>query len=125
VIGDEGRTAFLGDVGLRVRIARVGRRLSQDRLANLAGVSRVTLGSVERGEHDAGITTYRSLAMALDVPLPMLFGEVDGVARVGRREHSPAAGGGTGRETTVDRAAGALHDERSMGGTRGGDRGVE
>jgi transcriptional regulator with XRE-family HTH domain len=67
---------------LRVRVARLGRRLSQDRLAGLAKVSRVTLGSVERGDHDAGIATYRSLAIALDVPLAMFFGEDDGLARL-------------------------------------------
>lgn len=61
----------------------MGRRLSQDQLAKLSGVSRVTLSSVERGEHDAGITTFRSLAMALDVPLATLFDEeVDGMARL-------------------------------------------
>jgi hypothetical protein len=42
----------------------------------------MTLGSVERGDHDAGITTYRSLAIALDVPPAMLFGGHDDLARV-------------------------------------------
>jgi hypothetical protein len=37
---------------------------------------------VERGDHDAGIATYRSLAIALDVPLAMFFGEDDGLARL-------------------------------------------
>lgn len=82
MIGQEGRAAFLSEVGLRVRVARIGRRLSQDRLAKLAEVSRVTLGSVERGDHDAGITTYRALAIALDVPLAMLFGEHDDLTRL-------------------------------------------
>jgi hypothetical protein len=34
----------------------------------------VTLGSTERGDHDAGITTLRALAIALDVPLAILVG---------------------------------------------------
>jgi hypothetical protein len=33
----------------------------------------VTLGSIERSEHAAGILAYRSLATALDVPLTGLF----------------------------------------------------
>ena len=82
MIGHEGRAAFLSEVGLRVRVARTGRRLSQDRLSRLAEVSRVTLGSIERGNHDAGIATYRALAIALDVPLAMLFGEHDDLARL-------------------------------------------
>ncbi len=106
VIGQEGRAAFLSEVGLRVRVARMGRRLSQDRLAKLAEVSRVTLGSVERGDHDAGITTYRSLAIALDVPLAMLFGEHDELARLvatttrQRSAEPERSEGGTGGETT-------------------------
>jgi transcriptional regulator with XRE-family HTH domain len=64
---------FLADLGLRVRVLRTARRLSQDRLTETAKVSRVTLGSIERGEHAAGILAYRSLAVALDVPLSGLF----------------------------------------------------
>jgi len=82
MIGKEGRASLLSEVGLRVRVARMGRRLSQDRLAKPAEVSRVTLGSIERGDHDAGITTLRALAIALDVPLAMLFGGDDELARL-------------------------------------------
>jgi DNA-binding XRE family transcriptional regulator len=47
--------------------------MSQDWLAETAKVSRVTLGSIERGEHAAGILAYRALATALDIPLDGLF----------------------------------------------------
>src|SRR5215203_270133 len=73
----ESEAAFLTDVGLRVRLLRTARALSQDRLAELAGVSRVTLGSIERGEHEAGIGRYRLLAHALDVPLSVLVEDGD------------------------------------------------
>lgn len=69
--GDD--ATFLADLGLRVRVLRTARRLSQDRLAETAKVSRVTLGSIERGEHAAGVLAYRSLAATLDVPLGGLF----------------------------------------------------
>ena len=69
----EEEAAFLIDLGLRIRVLRSARRMSQDRLAETASVSRVTLGSVERGEHAAGILTYRSLAAALEIPLSGLF----------------------------------------------------
>jgi XRE family transcriptional regulator, regulator of sulfur utilization len=81
VRGDEDH-AFLMDVGLRIRVARTGRRLSQDQLAELAGVSRVTLGSIERGEHPATISTIRSLSMALGLSLSMLFDETDALGRL-------------------------------------------
>jgi transcriptional regulator with XRE-family HTH domain len=58
---------------MRVRLARVARRESQDALAERAGVSRVTLGSVERGEHVAGVLTYARLARAVVLPLGELL----------------------------------------------------
>lgn len=64
--------AYLAAVGQRVRLLRVARRLSQDTFADLAGVSRVTLGSIERGEHAAGLLAYVKLAEALGVGLSLL-----------------------------------------------------
>ena len=61
-------TAFLFELGLRIRVLGLARRMSQDELTAVAKVSRVTLGSVERGDHSAGALTYRALAAALDVP---------------------------------------------------------
>jgi len=69
----EAEAAFLDDVGLRVRVLRTARKLPQERLAELAGLSRVTLGSIERGKHEAGILSYLALAATLDVPLSLLF----------------------------------------------------
>lgn len=64
--------AYLAAVGQRVRLLRVARRLSQDTFADLAGVSRVTLGSIERGEHAASLLTYVKLADALGIGLSLL-----------------------------------------------------
>jgi transcriptional regulator with XRE-family HTH domain len=59
-------------VSRRVRSARVLVGVNRDELARLAGLSRVTLGSIERGEHAAGLLTYVRLARAL--------GGLDGLA---------------------------------------------
>jgi XRE family transcriptional regulator, aerobic/anaerobic benzoate catabolism transcriptional regulator len=72
-LGDD--SSFLRDLGLRVRLFRVARGLSQDQLARVSGVSRVTLGSIERGEHAASLLAYRKLARALDRDLGELLGE--------------------------------------------------
>ena len=74
--GDD--AAFLGDLGLRVRVIRMARRMAQERLATIAEVSRVTLGSIERGDHAAGLLTYLKLARALgrDVGELLADGEV-------------------------------------------------
>jgi transcriptional regulator with XRE-family HTH domain len=74
----EGDRVYLDSVGLRVRLFRMARSMSQDELARGASVSRVTLGSIERGDHAAGLLTYLKLARALgrDVGELLADGEV-------------------------------------------------
>jgi len=74
-MADELERAWLPEVGLRIRVARIRRRHSQERLAELTQVSRVTLGSVERGDHAAGVLTYVRLARALGVSLDELLAD--------------------------------------------------
>ncbi|MFL6128311.1 MAG: helix-turn-helix transcriptional regulator [Mycobacteriales bacterium] len=74
-LGDD--SSFLRDLGLRVRLFRVARGLSQDELARISGVSRVTLGSIERAEHAASVLAYRRLARALDRDIGELLAEGD------------------------------------------------
>ena len=66
---------YLRDVGMRVKLMRVTRRMSQEELGAAAGVSRVTVGSIERGEHPASVLAYRKLAGALAVPIGELLGD--------------------------------------------------
>lgn len=61
------RDPYLLRIGLRIKAQRVLRQVNQDGLAKRAGVSRVTLGSIERGDHAASITTYVALADGLGV----------------------------------------------------------
>ena len=65
--------AWLAEVGMRVRLARVRRRESQDQLAKIARISRVTLGSIERGEHPAAVLAYLPLARVLGVSMDDLL----------------------------------------------------
>lgn len=62
-------------VGMRFRLARVRGRESQRVLAARAGLSSVTLGSIERGDHVATLLTYTRLARALGLPLDRLLGD--------------------------------------------------
>ena len=71
----EDDVAYLRKVGLRVRLYRVARGEVQDAFAKRAAVSRVTLGSIERGEHSAGLLTYRALARALGRDMGDLLSE--------------------------------------------------
>jgi transcriptional regulator with XRE-family HTH domain len=61
------------ELGMRVRLARVRNRWSQQQLADESGVSRVTVGSIERGDHAAGVLAVWKLADALGVPIADLL----------------------------------------------------
>ena len=62
--------AQLGELGARVRSARVRRHLTQAQLGNRVGLGRATVSALERG-FGGGHTldTWQRLAMALDIPL--------------------------------------------------------
>ena len=54
-------------VGLRIRIAREERGLSQEELGTLAGLHRAYIGQIERGEKNIGLKNLERIAKALDV----------------------------------------------------------
>lgn len=65
--------AWLRAVGMRVRLARVVRGESQAEVSGRAGVSRVTVGSIERADHPASVIAYARLAGALGLSLAELL----------------------------------------------------
>ena len=64
----EAERAYLLALGLRIRLLRDGRRLSQTQLA-AAAIARTLLGSIEHGDHPASLLTYIRIAAALGIPL--------------------------------------------------------
>lgn len=62
-------------VGRRIREAREERRLSQERLAEHADLSRVTVVRIELGTHAARLDHLYLIADALGVPLSYLVRE--------------------------------------------------
>lgn len=56
-----------------VRAWREHRRLSQDRLARRAGLSKAYLSQIESGKRRGSTATMRKLADALDVPVGVLL----------------------------------------------------
>ncbi|MEU7416667.1 helix-turn-helix transcriptional regulator [Streptomyces antibioticus] len=66
------RRRALGD---RIRETRNDRKLSQEKLADLAGLDRQAVNRIELGHQAALVDNLFRIARALDVPLRDLFGE--------------------------------------------------
>jgi len=60
-------------VGERIRLIRKGQGLSQEVLAEKAGVSAPYLGFVERGQKQITLVTLKQIADALGVDVAVLF----------------------------------------------------
>lgn len=55
--------------GMKVRIERVKRGLSQDKLAEFAGLNKNSIGSIERGARSPTLDTINSIAKAFEISL--------------------------------------------------------
>lgn len=53
----------LYEIGQQIKTLRVAKKLTQEELSNLCGISRVTLGKIERGE--MGNSSVRTLDIIL------------------------------------------------------------
>jgi putative transcriptional regulator len=60
-------------LGNRLRVARAERRLSQEQLASLAGVTRQTISSIENEQYCPSALLAFILAKRLDKPVTELF----------------------------------------------------
>ena len=63
------KTKYLVEVGEHIRESRTKAGISQERLADLIGVTNITIHRVENGVYAIGIDTFFALAEALNVPL--------------------------------------------------------
>jgi len=59
--------------GNKVREIRKSQGLSQERLADIAGLHRTYIGSVERGEQNVSVDNIAKIAKALKVKASLLF----------------------------------------------------
>lgn len=67
------RDRFLQWFGGRVRVIRQEKNLSQEALAQLAGIDRTYIGGVERGERNLSVLNVKRLADALGINIKDLF----------------------------------------------------
>ena len=69
----EERKMLLKQLGLSIKLARVRKELSQEELAELAGLHRTYIGMVERAERNITVINLVQIAKALDVSIDKLF----------------------------------------------------
>lgn len=62
---------------IKMKLARVEARLSQEALAKLIGVSRQTINMIERGEYNPTLQLCIKICKALNRTLDQLFWEVN------------------------------------------------
>lgn len=67
--------SVLGAFGAAVRKARLGKGLSQEALADLAGIDRSYMGGIERGEHNVALVNIQRVAIALDSTVAELMNQ--------------------------------------------------
>ncbi len=60
-------------LGNRLRVARAEKRLSQEDLAKMAGVTRQTIGAIENGQYCPSALLAFVLAERLETPVDQLF----------------------------------------------------
>jgi len=63
---------ILERIGLNITIIREQQGLTQEKLAELAGLHRAYIGQIERGEKNIGLRNLEKIAIALDVDIRVL-----------------------------------------------------
>lgn len=61
------------EVGFNIRRIREERHLSQEELANLAGLHRAYVGQIERGEKNIGLKNLEKIAKSLNISIKVLL----------------------------------------------------
>lgn len=71
------KSHILVKFGQQVRLERMKRHLSQEQLADMAGVHRTYIGMIERAEKNITLENISRLANALDLKIHALFKHIE------------------------------------------------
>ena len=86
----------LASTGARVRAARERARLTQQSVADSAGISRSLLSAIERGESGVSMTVFSRIAVALGIPMSEFAPPMPVTQRLLRAAHRPRTVLGSG-----------------------------
>lgn len=70
-------TPALAAFGSAVRATRLEQGISQEALADLAGIDRSYMGGIERGEHNVALINLQKIAIALQVTIAELMARAE------------------------------------------------
>jgi transcriptional regulator with XRE-family HTH domain len=79
-------STIVGRVGARLKHLRQARKLTQEQLAEAAGLSYKFIGEIERGIGNPTLTTLEALSLALEVSLSDLVSDEGRPDRVSARD---------------------------------------
>lgn len=65
------------EFGKRIKIERIKKEVSQEKLAELSGLHRTTLGTIENGKTSPTLDSIAKIAKALNVSLSDLLKNID------------------------------------------------
>lgn len=65
-------------LGAAIRAERLAKGLSQEALAELAGIDRSYMGGIERGEHNLAIMNLLKIAAALGIKASSMLDTIEG-----------------------------------------------
>ena len=63
--------------GKAIRSIRLNKGISQEALADLAGIDRSYMGGVERGEHNIALINIKRISEALGIPVTAVMKKAD------------------------------------------------
>ncbi len=81
-------------IGMGLRLGRQARGLTQEQLADMAGIARQTVSAIESGLSDPSLRNAMALARALGTTVEELFGPVSDAPSVAARPLAPLGGQG-------------------------------
>ena len=73
IAGHRDKEGYLVKLGSAIRERRKGLGLSQEALADAAGIDRAHMGKIERGERNATLLNVIRIAVALGIPASALL----------------------------------------------------